>query len=48
MVGSVVAGYYLDNALKTFPWLSGVFFLAGLAAGVKTAIFIVKKYKNIF
>ncbi|PIP06967.1 MAG: F0F1 ATP synthase assembly protein I [Syntrophobacterales bacterium CG_4_8_14_3_um_filter_49_14] len=48
MVGGIVVGYYLDRALNTFPWLSGIFFLSGLVVGVKTAVFIVKKYKKIF
>jgi len=47
MVGGIVVGYYLDKAFKTFPWLSGIFFFAGLATGVKTAIFIVKRYKKL-
>ncbi|MDI6776185.1 MAG: AtpZ/AtpI family protein [Syntrophales bacterium] len=48
MVGGIVVGYYLDRALNTSPWLFWIFFLSGLVVGVKTAIFIVKKYKKLF
>ena len=48
MVGGIVVGYYLDRALNTSPWLFWIFFLSGLVVGVKTAVFIVKKYKRLF
>jgi len=48
MMGGVVVGYYLDKTFKTFPWLTGILFLAGLGAGAKTTAYMIKKAKNVF
>jgi len=48
MVGGVVVGYYLDKIFNTFPWLTGILFLGGIASGVNVAIYIVKRFKKIF
>ena len=46
LVGGFVVGYWLDNHFKTFPWLTIIFFVGGIAAGINTGIFIVRKYKK--
>ena len=48
MAGGVVVGYYLDKTFSTFPWLTAVFFLGGVGAGINIAVFIVKKYRSLF
>jgi ATP synthase protein I len=47
-VGGVVVGYYLDKVFNTFPWLTGILFLGGIASGVNIAIYIVRRFKKIF
>ena len=37
-------GYFLDGKLSTFPWLTIVFLLFGIAAGFTNLIRIVKKF----
>jgi ATP synthase protein I len=46
LVGGFVVGYWLDNHFKTFPWLTIIFFTGGIAAGINTGIFMVRKYKK--
>jgi F0F1-type ATP synthase assembly protein I len=46
LVGGFVVGYWLDNYFKTFPWLTIIFFIGGIAGGINTGIFIVRKFKN--
>ena len=46
LAGGVMVGYWLDNHFKTFPWLTIIFFVGGIAAGINTGIFIVRKYKK--
>jgi F0F1-type ATP synthase assembly protein I len=46
LVGGFVVGYWLDSHFKTFPWLTTVFFIGGIAAGINTGIFMVRKYKK--
>jgi len=46
LVGGFVVGYWLDNYFKTFPWLTMIFFVGGIAAGINTGIFIVRKFKK--
>ena len=46
LAGGFVVGYWLDNHFKTFPWLTIIFFIGGIAAGINTGIFIVRKYKK--
>jgi len=48
MVGGVVVGYYLDKIFKTFPLISGIFFIAGIAAGTNIAFYIIKRFKKNF
>ncbi len=48
LVGGFVVGYWLDTYFDIFPWLTIIFFLAGIAAGVNTGILIVKKFKKTF
>lgn len=39
----IAIGYFLDNSFNTFPYLSVVFFIIGIAAGVKELLRIAKK-----
>jgi F0F1-type ATP synthase assembly protein I len=48
MAGGVMAGYFLDKTFNTFPWLTGIFFVGGVGAGINIAVFIVKKYRKLF
>jgi F0F1-type ATP synthase assembly protein I len=48
MAGGVVVGYFLDKTFNTFPWLTGIFFIGGVGAGINIAIYIVKKYRRLF
>jgi len=48
MVGGVLAGHFLDKLFNTFPWLTGIFFIGGVGAGINIAVFIVKKYRRLF
>jgi len=48
MVGGIVAGYYLDRIFKTSPWLTGIFFIGGIGAGINMAIYIIKRFKKMF
>jgi len=46
LVGGFLVGYWLDNQLRTFPWLTIIFFIGGIAAGINIGVFIVKKFKK--
>jgi len=46
LVGGFLVGYWLDNHFRTFPWLTIIFFIGGVVAGINTGIFIVKKFKK--
>ncbi|HNU70678.1 MAG TPA: AtpZ/AtpI family protein [Thermodesulfobacteriota bacterium] len=46
LVGGFVVGYWLDSHFHTFPWLTVIFFLGGIAAAVNTGIFIVKRFRK--
>jgi len=48
MVGGVLAGYFLDRTFNTFPWLTGIFFVGGVGAGINIAVLIVRKYRSLF
>jgi len=48
LAGGVVLGYYLDKIFKTSPWLTAIFFFAGIGAGINTAIYIIKRFKKVF
>ena len=48
LVGGFVIGYWVDTYFNTFPWLTIIFFFAGIAAGVNIAILIIKKFKKTF
>ncbi len=42
-------GYYLDKKVfhdKTFPWLTIIFFLFGLAGGVKNFFVLMKRFSD--
>ncbi len=39
----LVMGYLLDGFFKTFPYLSVLFFIVGISAGVKELLRIAKK-----
>jgi len=47
LIAGIIIGYWLDNYFKTFPWLTLIFFLAGIVAGVNTGIYMVKKFKKL-
>lgn len=46
LVGGFVVGYWLDKQFKTSPWLTMIFFVVGVVAGINTGIFIVRKFKK--
>ena len=46
LVGGFVIGYWLDSYFNIFPWLTIIFFFAGIAAGVNVGILITKKFKK--
>ncbi|HIJ60553.1 MAG TPA: AtpZ/AtpI family protein [Nitrospirae bacterium] len=45
-VVGLVMGYLLDKFFSTFPYLSIIFFIIGISAGVKELIRIAKKERQ--
>jgi ATP synthase protein I len=46
IIVSCVIGYYLDRWLGTAPWLFLLFFILGIATGIRETILLIRKMND--